>query len=79
MKLLCKPDSIKEIFNYLMREFPEEARPYLFIDTHPDQRHEMLSIRSLIFPRSLLADKTKLIFAPIVFVPKHEDLSSMQK
>lgn len=70
---------MKNILAYLKREFPEEERPYIFVDKHSKQRNEMLSIRSLIFPRRLFPDDETLLFMPICFVPNDEDIRNLRK
>ena len=68
------PNGIKDIIKYIRREFPEETKPYVYIDLHQDQPHDILAVRSLIFPRLLAPEGKTKVFAPIIFVPEGEDL-----
>jgi hypothetical protein len=68
-KLVNRASAFKEILEFLEKEFPEQQRPYILIDVHPDNKTQILNIRSLIFPRRGPADSGNIIW-PIVFVPK---------
>lgn len=73
MKFFAKPDSIRDIMEYLSTEYPEEGRQYIFLDHHPDNRYRALSVRSRIFPRLSPDGKSKIV-APIFFVPIDKQL-----
>lgn len=70
-----QPNAIKDILDYLKKEFEwKEERPYFLQDIHHNSDFvESLGIRSLIFARSIYPEKTKVV-APIIFVPKGEEL-----
>ena len=78
MKLISKPQAIKEIFQYIKREFPQEKKRYVFIDNHPEQEYEALSIRTLILPHPGPNGEPLLLW-PIVFIPDDADMSEIKR
>ena len=70
MKWLNSPNAIMNILTYIEYEFPEERRPYIFLDIHSNRRKSLLNVRTLMIPRAIGEDKETKVFAPVIFVPQ---------